>query len=293
LFASTVIEPGIGASCIKIPGTKKQIGITLNSRGLLCAINPYEGTKTVCAIAARRISALGLTPSAITNCLNYGDPTQEHTMWEFSESIRGMNDALTVLEAPVVSGNVSFYNEGEQKRIFPTPVIGMVGIGDTTFIPNKGFQDAGLLCAVVGKTKKEFIRSESIPHLDIALENKTQIEVRSLIQNNLLSSCQSVDRGGIWFALLKSMMVKQIGAHIDSVFDDFTPISFLMSETNSRFLITFKRENLENIKLSLNTIPLQIIGKTVLNKFSIENILDVPLSRIKQSYDSSFSKHFD
>ncbi|MCK5847657.1 MAG: phosphoribosylformylglycinamidine synthase subunit PurL [Caldisericia bacterium] len=293
LFASTVIEPGIGASCIKLAGTNKQIGITLNSRGLLCAIDPYEGTKTVCAIAARRISALGLAPSAVTNCLNYGDPTQEHTIWEFSESIRGMNDALSVLGAPVVSGNVSFYNEGELTRIFPTPVVGMVGIGDTSFIPNKGFQNTELVCAVIGKTKKEFIRSDSIPHLDITLENNTQIEVRSLIQNKLISSCQSVDRGGIWFALLKSMMVKQIGVHIDFNFDDFYPISFLMSETNSRFLITFEKDNFERIKSSLKTTPLQIIGKTTLDEFSIKNILNIPISKIKQAYDLSFSKYFD
>ncbi|MDD4028987.1 MAG: phosphoribosylformylglycinamidine synthase subunit PurL [Caldisericia bacterium] len=294
LFAGTVEKPGLGPSCIHIHGTDQYVGMALLSRGELCSIDPYEGAKTVCAIAARRITSLGLTPTAITNCLNFGDPTQEHTMWEFSESIKGMNDALSVLKAPVVSGNVSFYNEGEKQRIYPTPVIGMIGTGSLPNKPTLYFPQSGLICAVVGKTKKEYIQTDSIPRIDILLEKKTQDIIRQFILESTISSCISIDRGGLWYALVKSMLPKHIGLHIYKIFQEFTPGSYLLSESNSRYLIAFPSDHLDRIQNHLHGIaPLDIIGKTIENRFIIEGVMDLAISTIKEWHHQSLTQYFE
>ncbi len=293
LYAGTVEKPGVGPSCIYIHGTDHFVGMTLLSRGDMCSIDPYEGAKTVCSIAARRITSLGLTPCAITNCLNFGDPTQEHTMWEFSECIKGMNDALSVLKCPVVSGNVSFYNEGEKQRIYPTPVIGMVGTGKLSVKPSISFPKEDLICAVVGKTKKEYLQTGSIPRIDILLEKRTQDVVRNLILQSTISSCISIDRGGIWIAMVKSMLTHNIGLHINRMFEEFTPASYLLSESNSRFLITFPEQELNTIQKHLfGVAPLDILGKTVKNMFRIEDVVEFSIDTIRQIHQKSFAQYF-
>jgi phosphoribosylformylglycinamidine synthase len=292
LYASTIEKPGLGPSCIHIPETDHFVGMTLLSRGELCSIDPYEGAKTVCAIAARRITSLGLTPAAITNCLNFGDPTQEHTMWEFSETIKGMNDALSVLKSPVVSGNVSFYNEGEKQRIYPTPVIGMIGTGTLRTKPILSFPKSDLICAVVGKTKKEYLQTDSIPRIDILVEKKTQDVIREFVLESHVSSCISVDRGGLWYAIVKSMLPKHIGLHIHKIFHEFTPASYLMSESNSRYLITFPAEYLDRIQNQLKGVaPLDIIGKTIENRFIIEDVMELSISSIEQLHQQSLTHY--
>jgi phosphoribosylformylglycinamidine synthase len=214
-------------------------------------------------------------------------------MWEFSESIKGMNDALSVLKCPVVSGNVSFYNEGEKQRIYPTPVIGMVGTGKLFAKPSISFLKKDLICAVVGKTKKEYMQTGSIPRIDILLEKRTQDAVRALILQSIISSCMSIDRGGLWIAIVKSMLTHNIGLHINRMFEEFTPASFLLSESNSRFLITFPEQQLNTIQEQLiGVAPLDILGKTVENVFKIENVVEISIDTLGQIHQQSFTQYF-
>jgi len=293
LFSNTVIPPGSGAALLRIKDTNQFLGLTLNSYGLLSAIDPYHGAKTIVSIAARRISALGLKPSAITNCLNFGDPNQPHTMWEFSKTIEGMRDSLDALGIPVVSGNVSFYNEGITKRIYPTPSIGMVGLGALAVAPNNHFQEHGLTVAVLGSTKKESIQADSIPEIDMNREKKVQSVLRLLLKNRYLKSAYSIDRGGIFLALVKNMTPKQIGIKINPSMIHIDPVDFLLSESNSRYLISFEESVIEEIRFCLDGVPLVPIGCTQEACFEWENLCCIPLSQITHLTERSFERYFD
>ena len=292
LFGSTIIPPGSGASLLKIKETNLYMGLTLNSYGLLSAINPYEGAKTIVSIAARRISALGIKPSAITNCLNFGDPMMPHTMWEFSKTIEGMSDSLKVLQIPVVSGNVSFYNQGVTTRIYPTPTIGMVGLGPLKAIPNQHFTNEGLCVAVLGDTYHEPITPTQIPVIDLEKEQKVQKVIRLLIQNGLLQSVSSIDRGGIWVSLVKSMIPAKIGICIDELPKEMTPIDFFLSESNSRYLISFDTGKLAFIQMLCGTIPITIFGKTGKDCLYWEHHLEIGWDELVNLQANAFSKHF-
>ena len=125
---NTAILPGADAAVVRIKETRRALAMTLDGNGRYCAANPREGAKLVVAEAARNVVCVGARPIAITNCLNFASPERPEVMWSFSEVIDGMAEACRVLETPVVSGNVSFYNETEGRGILPTPVIGMVGL---------------------------------------------------------------------------------------------------------------------------------------------------------------------
>jgi phosphoribosylformylglycinamidine synthase II len=291
LFGSTIIPPGSGASLLRIKESGQYMGLTLNSYGLLSAIDPYEGAKTIVSIAARRISALGVKPAAITNCLNFGDPNQPHTMWEFSRTIEGMRDSLKSLQIPVVSGNVSFYNQGISTRIYPTPTIGMVGLGNLKTFPNRHFTDEGLCVAILGETFNEPITATSIPIIDMEKEQKIQKVARLLIQNGLLQSISSIDRGGLWVALVKNMIPGKIGFCIDELSKEMTPIEFLLSESNSRYLISFDIGKLAFIQMLAGTIPVNMLGTTCKDCLHWEGHLDINWEELTSLVENSFKKH--
>ena len=125
---NTAILPGADAAVVRIKETRRALAMTLDGNGRYCAANPREGAKLIVAEAARNVVCVGARPIAITNCLNFASPERPEVMWSFSEVIDGMAEACRAFETPVVSGNVSFYNETEGRGILPTPVIGMVGL---------------------------------------------------------------------------------------------------------------------------------------------------------------------
>ena len=129
---NTAILPGADAAVVRIKETRRALAMTLDGNGRYCAANPREGAKLIVAEAARNVVCVGARPIAITNCLNFASPERPEVMWSFSEVIDGMAEACRALKTPVVSGNVSFYNETEGRGILPTPVIGMVGLIETS-----------------------------------------------------------------------------------------------------------------------------------------------------------------
>ena len=139
---NTAILPGADAAVVRIKETRRALAMTLDGNGRYCAANPREGAKLIVAEAARNVVCVGARPIAITNCLNFASPERPEVMWSFSEVIDGMAEACRAFETPVVSGNVSFYNETEGRGILPTPVIGMVGlIEDVRRVVSPGLQE--------------------------------------------------------------------------------------------------------------------------------------------------------
>src|ERR671913_592607 len=158
---NTAVLPGADAAVVRIKETRRALAMSLDGNGRYCGANPREGAKLIVAEAARNVVCVGARPLAITNCLNFASPERPEVMWSFSEVIDGMAEACRALETPVISGNVSFYNETEGRGILPTPVIGMVGlIEDVRRAVTAGFKKDGDVIALLGTTQDDLSMSE-------------------------------------------------------------------------------------------------------------------------------------
>ena len=164
---NTAILPGADAAVVRIKETRRALAMTLDGNGRYCAANPREGAKLIVAEAARNVVCVGARPVAITNCLNFASPEKPEVMWSFSEVVDGMAEACRAFQTPVVSGNVSFYNETEGRGILPTPVIGMVGlIEDVRRMVQPGFKHEGDVVALLGVTEDDLSISEYAAAID-------------------------------------------------------------------------------------------------------------------------------
>src|SRR5256884_10015527 len=158
---NTVVLPGADAAVVRIKETRRALAVALDGNGRYCSIDPREGAKLIVAEAARNVVCVGAQPIAITNCLNFASPERPEVMWSFSEVIDGIAEACRAFNTPVVSGNVSFYNETEGRGIFPTPVIGMVGLmEDVKRVIQPGFKNPGDFVALLGTTGEDLGASE-------------------------------------------------------------------------------------------------------------------------------------
>jgi phosphoribosylformylglycinamidine synthase len=281
---NTAVLPGADAAVIRIKETRRAVAMCLDGNGRYCAVNPREGAKLIVAEAARNVVCVGAKPVAITNCLNFASPERPEVMWAFSETIDGMAEACEAFEAPVVSGNVSFYNETEGKGILPTPVIGMVGIlEDARRIVTQGFKAEGDLIALLGATDDddlsvseyaascwkistdEMIESGSVPKLDLEIEKTIQQAVIALSERGLIKSAHDCADGGLSVAIAESCFSslnrKAVGAQIEISDANLSVEKMLFVESPSRIVISFAPENLEKVKEIVGDRAFQIIGK--------------------------------
>lgn len=298
----TVIRPGNDASLLRVKGTKKGIAVTIDSNGRYCYLNPYEGVQLVLAESYRNIVATGAKPLAITDGLNFGNPLYPEIYYQFVKTIEGLKVACEYFETPVTGGNVSFYNQSEEGAIYPTPVIGMIGvIEDIEKALDISFKEKGDMIAIIGATSDDIGASEylsfyhgivsgRVPKLDLKKHKETCDKVLECIRQGLFKSAHDISDGGIAVALLESALKGKRGAEIKistSLREDF----YLFSETPGRFLVTFEEEKLPIIKQILNTIELEIIGK-VIDKFEIcgkinDKNLKLNLSQIEKVYQEA------
>jgi phosphoribosylformylglycinamidine synthase subunit PurL len=283
---NTAILPGADAAVVRIKETRRAVAMCLDGNGRYCAVNPREGAKLIVAEAARNVVCVGATPVAITNCLNFASPERPEVMWSFSEVVDGMSEACLAFETPVVSGNVSFYNETESKGILPTPVIGMVGLlEDVRRMVTQGFKNEGDLIALVGATNdddltvseyaasclnistEEMIADGILPRLDLEREKSVQQAVCKFAENNLIKSAHDCADGGLSVAIAESCFSslnrKATGAEIELTDENISAEKLLFVESPSRVVVSFAPENqsqIERLAADLNC-PFAIIGK--------------------------------
>ncbi|HEV7798933.1 MAG TPA: phosphoribosylformylglycinamidine synthase subunit PurL, partial [Pyrinomonadaceae bacterium] len=211
---NTVVLPGADAAVVRIKETRRALAMTLDGNGRYCAADPREGAKLIVAEAARNVVCVGARPLAITNCLNFASPERPEVMWSFSEVIDGMAEACRAFNTPVVSGNVSFYNETEGRGILPTPVIGMIGlVEDVRRVVQAGFKQEGDTIALLGTTADELSISEyaatidgrstdamiaegSVPKIDLERERAVQQVCLEAAEAGLLASAHDCSDGG-------------------------------------------------------------------------------------------------
>lgn len=218
-------------------------------------LDPEVGGKIAVAEAARNIVCSGARPLAVTDNLNFGNPEKPEIFWQIEKSADGISEACRTLSTPVIGGNVSLYNESNGTAIYPTPVIGMVGlVEDTAHITTQSFQQAGDVIFVIGETKEEFAGSElqkmtegriygKAPEIDLNVELSRQEALLAAIQNGLVQSAHDVSEGGLGVALAESTFgTDGLGADIQI---NLNSEASLFSETQSRFVVTVKPEHRE------------------------------------------------
>jgi len=257
---NTAVLPGADAAVVRIKETRRALAMTLDGNGRYCAANPREGAKLIVAEAARNVVCVGARPLAITNCLNFASPERPEVMWSFSEVIDGMAEACRAFNTPVVSGNVSFYNETEGRGILPTPVIGMIGlVEDVRLVIQPGFKQPRDLVALLGTTADDLSISEyaavidgistaemiaggTVPRIDLQVESAVQNACLTAAEAGLLRSAHDCSDGGLAVALAESCFSSLngpgLGANI-SLAGPLPVTSTLFSESPSRIIISF------------------------------------------------------
>lgn len=280
---NTAILPGADAAVVRVKETRRAISMCLDGNGRYVAVNPREGAKLVVAESARNNVCVGAKPIAVTNCLNFASPERPEVMWSFSEVIDGMTEACKMFETPVISGNVSFYNETDGRGILPTPTIGMVGLlEDVRKLVTQGFKSEGDIIAllgvtnddlsvseyaqtVLGLTTDELIENGEVPKLDLNLEKLVQDTCLKLSDKNLLKSAHDCSDGGLAVAIAEtcfsSLNREAIGAEIDLSDENLDATAQLFSESPSRIVISFAADKLDQIKEIVGDCPFAVIGK--------------------------------
>lgn len=249
----TAITPGMDAAVVRIKGTKKAIALTTDCNGRYCYLDPYIGSQIAVAEAARNLCMVGAKPIGVTDCLNFGNPEKKEIYWQLKNSIFGIAKACETLQIPVVSGNVSLYNENEEGAIYPTPVIGMAGlIEDVSKICTMDFKKERDVIIILGENKGEIGGSEYLkvcfgmvkgqpPQIDLEEEKRLQELVLKLIDKGLINSSHDISEGGFAAALVESAISGKKGAKISlqtSLREDIE----LFSESPPRALITVSPE---------------------------------------------------
>jgi phosphoribosylformylglycinamidine synthase len=311
---NTVDAPGAGdAGVIRIKGSQRGLAMALDGNGRWCYLDPRLGAMHAVAEAARKVACSGATPIGATNCLNFGNPEKPHIMWQFSQTIDGITRACEELEIPITGGNVSFYNETLGEGIYPTPVLGVVGVlQDVRKAAKMHFSAPGRTIVLlhageagdITDAEIEFGSSEYAkeilgavwgypPELRIEQEAALQKTVVQLIQRELLDSAHDCSDGGIAVALAEKAFSQGIGARIDlnsnSLFAEFV----LFGEDASRIVSSCDPENLPGIKevADKNGVAVDVIGKTVPDAFEVtldgRILISARVSELNELYESA------
>ncbi|MDK9876678.1 MAG: phosphoribosylformylglycinamidine synthase subunit PurL [Staphylococcus equorum] len=245
--ANTIVKPGLQSSVVRVEGTNKAIASTIDGEARYVFNNPYEGGKMVVAEAYRNLISVGATPLAMTDCLNYGSPENKEIYQQLADSTKGMAEACEVLSTPVVSGNVSLYNENREASIFPTPVVGMVGLIEDIQYLNEFTPHAGDTLYIVGETKDDFGGSQiekllykEVNHefeaIDLSDEVRKGEAIKQTIRNGVASHVQTVGKGGLLVTLARISAYHQLGMNVNL---DITNEQ-LFSETQGRYVVAVK-----------------------------------------------------
>ncbi len=299
---NTVVRPGSDAAVIRIKGTKKGIAITVDCSHVYCFLDPMRGGMIAVAEARRNIVCSGATPLGISDNLNFGNPEKPEVMWQFVECIKGISHASRVFNIPIVSGNVSFYNETKGVAIYPTPTIAMLGvIEDVSKARTINFKE-GLEVVILGDTLEELGGSEYLriihniergmpPEIDLEKEKRLHSLVLDAINLDLVESVHDCSEGGLAVTIAESSIAGNCGVRINltDVSPSIRKDALLFGESQTRIIVSLRKERLNDLKrLAENyRIPFYHIGRTGGTRFIIENFIDIPLDELIRTYENA------
>jgi phosphoribosylformylglycinamidine synthase len=303
VMLNTLVLPGGDAGVIRIAGTDRAIAVSSDCNGRYCYLDPYVGAQIAFAEAARNVACAGGRPAAITDCLNFGSPEKPGVFWTFFESVRGMSDACKAFEVPVISGNVSFYNESFGNPIYPTPVVGLVGVlQDASKRMTMHFKHAGDVVVLLGETADELGGSEYLstvhgviagapPAIDISEERKIHGALLAAIESGLVRSAHDCSEGGVAVALAEAAIAGGMGV-IVALDDDLTPASSLFSETQGRIVVTCAESDAEALTdlFVSRGVPFSVIGEVGGDRLVVEDKLDLTLGELAAAWGPTLER---
>lgn len=269
----TVKRPGAAdAAIVRLPGQSKALAVTTDCTPRYCLADPIMGGAQAVAEAWRNITATGAKPLAITNNMNFGNPERPRIMGQFVGCIKGMAMAGTALDFPVVSGNVSLYNETNGEAILPTPVIGGVGlIDDASKAVGLGFPESGLILIQIGESKghmgqsiyaRDILNTNAgeAPSVDLKIERRNGDVVRDLIAKDLVKACHDISDGGLAIAVAEMALASGIGATLDAVPPGFTRVAWLFGEDQARYVVAVSEEKAVLSACEAAGVPARRVG---------------------------------
>jgi phosphoribosylformylglycinamidine synthase II len=298
---------GTANASTNAPADSAVVWVKDGTKGIACTVDcnsryvhadPYKGGLIAVCEAARNIVCSGATPAAITNCLNFGNPYNPEVYYQFVYALKGMTDACLKLDTPVTGGNVSFYNQGPEGPVYPTPTIGMVGIiEDINARMTMDFKQAGDRIYLIGQSRNDVGSSEYLhkirgvalspaPYIDLDEEFRVQQAVLSLCGNGLIQSAHDLSEGGLFVALIESGMSRGLG---------FTLVSpnhprvdaFLFGEAQSRIVVSVKADQVAEFEAALNGVSFELLGEVTAGSLQVSGADWGHISDWKQRYDTA------
>jgi phosphoribosylformylglycinamidine synthase len=307
---NTVERPGGDAAVLRLKGTSKAIAIKSDVNPFFCACDPYRGAAIAVAEAARSIAATGARPLAVTDCLNFGSPERPEIMGQFEAAVRGLSDACRTLSTPVVSGNVSFYNETDGRPIPPTPTVGMVGLlEDVSRHVRMPFRREGDLVAVLGETRDELGASEFLrtihgrddgpcPEVDLEAERRLVELLVRLADERRLASAHDVSDGGLAVALAECAMTSRLGVDL-RLAPGLRPSALLFGETTGRALVTFAPAEESSVRSAAEAagVPFDLVGRVGGARLVIamegRALVDEPVADLRELWTTAFARSME
>ena len=307
VMGDTIQKPGGDAGVVRVHGSKKAVAASVDSSASYCFAHPLTGGKQVVCESWRNLISVGAKPIAITNCLNFGNPEKEKNMGEFVECVDGITEASKYLDFPVVSGNVSFYNETNDKGIKPTPAIGGVGlIKDYEKMISMDFKKEGNIVYVVGKTEghldqsvfaKELLNEKKGAPPSVNLFNEKNIgeTLLKLIDLNLVVSCHDVSLGGILIAVSKMCIKGNKGIKINPLKGLINKFDYFFGEDQARYIIEINSTNIKKVSeiLNNNSVHFDDLGVVDKNKLSFENDIKLPIEELSNAHTYWLKRYMD
>ena len=302
---NTVVGCGADAAVIRVKGTDKALALTVDGNSRYCYLDPFVGGVLAVVEAARNLACVGARPIGLTDCLNFGSPENPQVMWQFAQVIQGMRTACLALEVPVVSGNVSFYNETDGVPIHPTPTIGMVGILEKVErVTTPWFKSSGDVVVLLGRTREELGASEYLkwvhgmtrgtpPWIDLKMEQAVQRCCLEAIDQGILQSAHDVSDGGLAVALAECCIggpEKPLGVRIQAN-EMIRGDALLFSESQSRIIVSVKEEAVGALQeiATRHSVPMQSIGVVGGTRFIIQPLMQLPVEELKTIWSSGLT----
>jgi phosphoribosylformylglycinamidine synthase II len=298
---NTMLGPGADAAVIRIKGTSKALAMCTDGNGRYCYLDPYKGGAIAVAEACRNLVCVGARPLAISDCLNFGNPERPEVYFQLEWCIKGMARACHVLGVPVVSGNVSLYNESQGNAIYPTPVVGALGLlEDSMLSATPAFKREGDTVALLGakwvasrpsqlagSEYSEIVlgRVQGKPSINLALEAAVQKVCRLSIEQNILQSAHDCSDGGLAVALAECCIPNGMG--FEGQFDVGRPWdAALYGEAQSRIIVSLDPGHFATLQYiaSLENVPITTLGTISGNRFKVQNLIDLPMAEITDAW---------
>ena len=292
---NTVVSPGSDAAVVRLKGTGKALAMATDGNSRYCLLNPYMGGGLAVAEAARNLVCSGAKPLAVTDCLNFGNPERPDIMWQFIMAVEGIADACRIFNVPVVSGNVSLYNETNGLSIYPTPIIGMVGLIEReNDITTQWFKQSGDTIFLIGETKEDIGGTEYLkvmhsreqgmpPWLDVEREHLIQQTVLTFIQKGWVQSAHDCSEGGLLVTLAECCLTHPshpFGAIITLTQDRIRLDALLFGESPSRIVISVKEEHVSHIQQYIKDLDVNV-PMSILGHVTETNQMDVTVSGVQ------------